>query len=131
VASIVEDALLNRYAKLYVLWAYVVMANHVHVSVQPKKDPSGQYLQLGDITQRLKGYTSREANKIIGQTGKAFWQIESFDHWARDDAEFYRIISYIENNPVKAGLVSKPEDWTWSSARERARRGWTDVRALT
>jgi putative DNA methylase len=131
VALMVEDALLNRYAQFYVLWAYVVMANHVHVFMQPKQDSHSQYFQLSDIMQRLKGYTSREANKLIGQTGKAFWQIESFDHWARDDAEFSRIISYIENNPVKAGLASKPKEWLWSSARERIRRGWNEIRALT
>src|SRR2546425_1749321 len=131
VASMVEEVLLNRYGHFYFLWAYVVMANHVHIFVQPKQDSSGQYFQLGDITQRLKGYTSREGNKIVGQTGKAFWQIESFDHWARDESEFYRIISYIDHNPVKAGLVSTPEEWLWSSARERARRGWTEIRALT
>jgi putative transposase len=38
VASIVQDALLQRYAHLYTLWAYVVMANHVHVFLKPKGD---------------------------------------------------------------------------------------------
>jgi REP element-mobilizing transposase RayT len=136
VASLVEDALLNRYEALYTLWAYVVMANHVHVFVQPKPSSAApesntHYVQLSEITKRLKGYTSREANKLIQRTGQAFWQIESFDHWARDEAEFYRIIAYIENNPVKAGLTLKPEEWRWSSAHERMRRGLTDVCPLT
>jgi putative transposase len=134
VASMVEAALLSRYQDLYALWAYVVMANHVHVFLQPKPDSSlseSRSVPLSEITKRLKGYTSREANKILERTGEAFWQIESFDHWARDEAEFYRIISYIEQNPVKAGLTSRPEDWLWSSARERIRRGWSEVRALT
>ena len=136
VASLVEDALLNRYQRLYTLWAYVVMANHVHVFAQPKlvsSEPESDrpYVPLSEITRRLKGYTSREANKILERTGQAFWQIESFDHWARNEAEFYRIISYIEQNPVKAGLASEPEEWLWSSARERVRRGWNEVLALT
>jgi len=67
----------------------------------------------------------------LGLTGQPFWQIESFDHWARNQIEFQRIVSYIENNPVKAGLVLSPQDWRWSSAWERQSRGWEDFRALT
>jgi putative DNA methylase len=78
---------------------------------------------LSQITRSLKGSTAREANKLLDRTGQPFWQDESYDHWARDDDEFSRIIAYIENNPVKAGLVLKPEDWQWSSAAERKRRG--------
>ena len=41
---------------------------------------------------------------------------ESYDHWVRDEAEFERIKRYIENNPVKAGLVAQASDYPWSSA---------------
>ncbi|MEK6302578.1 MAG: hypothetical protein AABO41_17845 [Acidobacteriota bacterium] len=88
-------------------------------------------MPLKDITKRLKGYTALEANRALGRTGQTFWHQESFDHWARDEGEFYRIIAYIENNPVKAGLVLKPGDWRWSSAHERLRRGWNEIRPLT
>jgi putative transposase len=86
---------------------------------------------LKKITQYLKGNSAREANNILGRTGQSFWQEESYDHWARDEDEFYRIIAYIENNPVKAGLASLPEGWAWSSAAERKRRGYTEIRSLT
>jgi len=86
---------------------------------------------MSTITKYLKGYTAREANIILNRTGHGFWQDESFDHWARDRAEFFRIVSYIENNPVKAGLVRRAEDLFWSSAAERKRRGWTEFAALT
>ena len=43
-------------------------------------------------------------NRVRGESGN-YWQSETFDHWARDDAEMYRIIEYIERNPVHAGLV--------------------------
>jgi hypothetical protein len=66
--------------------------------------------------QSTKDYTAREANKILGRAGEPFWQSESYDHWIRDAAEFKRISEYIENNPVKAGLVSSPEEYRWSSA---------------
>ena len=114
------------YAHLYTLWAYVVMANHVHVFLKPKGDAT-----IERISKHLKGFTSREANLFLERTGQKFWQDESFDHWSRDKDEFLRIVKYIENNPVKAGLVKRPEDWPWSSAAERKRRGWSEFKALT
>jgi REP element-mobilizing transposase RayT len=68
----------------------------------------------------LKGRTARKANAILGRTGTSFWQDESFDHWVRSEEELQYLIGYIENNPVKAGLVEAPDQWPWSSARKMA-----------
>jgi REP element-mobilizing transposase RayT len=99
----------ERQLQLYRLHGFVVMSNHVHILVKPQ-------VALEQITKAIKGFTAREANKILSRTGHRFWQDESFDHWVRNDDQFYRILRYIENNPVKAGLVVRPEDWPWSSA---------------
>jgi hypothetical protein len=56
------------------------------------------------------------ANRILGRTGTAFWQDESFDHWIRSGEELQNLIEYVENNPLKAGLVETKEQWPWSSA---------------
>lgn len=106
VASIHYGARELRY---YYLHAFVVMANHVHLLALPRVAPS-RFLQT------LKGYTAREANLLLKRTGQPFWQTESYDHWARDRREWERIKAYIENNPVRAGLVSRAEDYPWSSA---------------
>jgi hypothetical protein len=66
----------------------------------------------------LKGFTSHQANKVLGSHGKAFWQDESYDHLVRSGTEFERIRSYIEQNPVTAGLVAAAEQLRWSSACE-------------
>ena len=95
--------------KMFVLHAYAIMANHVHVLLAPQ-------LPIAQITMQIKGTTSREANLILKRTGSSFWQDESFDHWIRNPEEWQRIRTYIENNPVAAGLVKNPEDWPWSSA---------------
>lgn len=126
IASLVQDALLKRYAHLYTLWAYVVMANHVHVFLKPKPDAT-----IEQLTKYVKGSTARQANLLLERTGQKFWQDESFDHWCREKEEFLRIVKYIENNPVKAGLVKEAEDWPWSSAAERKRRGWSEFKELT
>ena len=94
---------------LYELCAWVVMANHVHVLLKPQKP-------LASITQAIKRMSARQGNLILGRTGQPFWQIESYDHWVRTEVEFERIARYIEDNPVKAGLVGRTFDWPWSSA---------------
>jgi putative transposase len=113
IASIVVAALkrgeqLNQYN----LGAYAIMSNHVHALLLPKISPSR-------LMQSLKGITARDANRILHRTGETFWQAESYDHWVRDEKEWRRIAAYIENNPVKAGLVGHAEDYRWSSAGER------------
>ncbi len=69
------------------------MANHVHVLLCPKISPSR-------LLQSLKGFTAREANRMLSRTGEPFWQAESYDHWVRHEREHLRISAYIENNPV-------------------------------
>jgi putative transposase len=93
----------------YDLYSFVVMANHVHVLLRPN-------IGLQRITKSLKGVTARAANQILRRSRQPFWQQESYDHWCRDNNEFQRIRAYIAKNPVKAGLVTEPEQWPWSSA---------------
>jgi REP element-mobilizing transposase RayT len=110
VASVVANALLHgeRVRKDYQLKAWVIMPNHVHMIIQPHRE-------LAVIMHWLKGRTARVANRILNRPGMAFWQDECFDHWVRAE-EFSYLIDYVENNPVKAGLVRRKDQWPWSSA---------------
>jgi REP element-mobilizing transposase RayT len=78
------------------------MANHVHVLLWPHVPPSR-------LLQSLKGFTAREANRILDRIGEAFWQAESYDHWVRDERKLTRIAAYIEANPVRASLAARAE----------------------
>jgi REP element-mobilizing transposase RayT len=115
-ARIVEDSILFGAGDRYDLFAWCVMANHVHVLLTP-------HGELQKVTQRIKGYTAYQINRLQAARGRVFWQDESYDHWSRDEAEMLRIIHYIENNPVAAQLCQRPADWPWSSARFR--ENWT------
>ena len=112
IARVVANALLYGESgrHFYQLRAWVIMPNHVHAVLRPKTS-------LPVIMRWLKGSTARQANLILGQTGEAFWQDESFDHRVRDEVELDRIVRYVEQNPVSAGLAAKARDWLWSSAR--------------
>jgi putative transposase len=100
--------------KIYELYAWVIMANHVHLLIEPFIEPC-------EAMRRIKGRSAREANLLLRRTGEPFWQSESYDHWVRSAEEMTRISRYIENNPVTAGLVARPEDYRWSSAWMRER----------
>ena len=95
--------------RLYVLHAWVLMANHIHILIEPNT-------ALPKITKSIKTFSAKRANEILGRTGEPFWQDESFDRWVRDQREFGKTVQYIEFNPVAAGLAPRPEDWPWSSA---------------
>ena len=96
--------------QFYHLHAWVIMPNHVHVVLEP-------CVAMPGIMRWLKGRTARMANRILGRTGMQFWQEESFDHWVRSEEELQAVIEYVEENPVKAGLVETKEQWPLSSAR--------------
>jgi putative transposase len=95
------------------LYAWMVMPNHIHLLMRPS-------VPMARITRAIKGSTAREANLLLGRTGKYFWQDESFDHWIRNEAEFEKVKKYIERNPAAAGLAKEECEWPWSSAAKVA-----------
>ena len=110
VAQVTQDALLHFDGERYRLYAWVVMPNHVHVMARPflGRDLSG-------IVQSWKSFTAKRANKLLNRAG-GFWQEEYFDRYIRNERHFRAARAYVERNPVKAGLCSRPEDWEFGSA---------------
>ncbi len=132
IANLVAESLQYRNGKIYKLVAFCIMSNHVHVVFTPLLNEKSltevaasnplRYesceLTLGAIMQTLKGYTAHEANKILNRTGQ-FWEVESYDHQVRNAEELGRIVKYVLNNPVKAGLVKDWRDWKWNWLAEK------------
>jgi putative DNA methylase len=110
VAGVVQDALLFHDLTKYRLAAWCVMPNHVHLLCSP-----GTGHSLAEIAHSLKSFTSKEANKSLGRAGR-FWQKEYFDRYIRNARHHGKVVAYIENNPVKARLCERPQDWPFSSA---------------
>lgn len=110
VAGVVENALLFFDTERYRLLCWCVMPNHVHTMMETLPQYS-----LGEVLHSWKSYTSKEVNRILNRRGR-FWQTEYHDRFIRDDEHYANTFRYIEENPVKAGLVDNAEDWRWSSA---------------
>jgi len=90
------------------LFGFVVMDNHVHTVIQPAAG-----IALGDIMQNLKTWTSR-ANREK-PAGTVLWERRYDDNVVQSFRELRGVLDYIHANPVRAGIVSAPEDYSWSS----------------
>jgi putative transposase len=106
--------------KLFHLHAIVVMPDHVHLAISPMSDEEGE-VRLPRILQAIKGASAHRINRYLGRRGRV-WQDESFDRALRSTANVRGKIEYMLGNPVRAGLVSNPNDYRWL---------WTESRAGT
>ena len=117
IAEVVEEALLHFDGERYALVAWCVMPNHVHAIAELEEEwPLARFLHS------WKSFTAHGANKILNRSGE-FWFREYHDRYIRDEEHLRTAIEYVENNPVKAGLVRVRQEWPWSSAKwERERQ---------
>ncbi len=114
IASIVQSALLHFDGERYRLSAWVLMPNHVHLLAAPSNAHS-----LSNIMHSIKSYTAQEANKILRTKGR-FWVEDYFDRYIRNAKHFENAKSYIEENPVRAGLCGSAGEWRFGSAWYRS-----------
>lgn len=92
------------------IWAWCLMPNHVHLILVPAHR-DGLRAAMASTHRR---YT-RAVNGREGWQGH-LWQ-ERFASFPMDEAYLLACARYVELNPVRAGLVTRPEQWMWSSAR--------------
>ncbi|MBN8706307.1 MAG: transposase [Bacteroidetes bacterium] len=116
IANIVIESWLFFNGMKYDLFCITVMSNHVHVIFKPLKKKDFPF-SISEIIKGAKTYTAREANKILGRVGQ-FWSREYYDHVIRNEDEFRYYFRYTLENPVKAGLVNKAEDWKFYWVKE-------------
>lgn len=112
------------------LAAYVIMPSHLHFIPFMKAGES-----ISDFIRDLKKFTSTKIRQLLDRDGRSDilqslrvnaqgYKNQKFKLWMDrfDDVSIYTEkvlrtkIDYIHNNPVKAGLVTRPEDWKYSSA---------------
>ncbi len=117
IAEVCERAFLHFDQERYLLKAWCLMPNHVHVLVKVTTVPMAAFVK------NWKGWTARQCNCLLGRICVSFWADDYWDTYMRDAEQERRTVVYIENNPVKAGLARAPRDWPWSSARSRGEDG--------
>ncbi|MEO8172796.1 MAG: transposase [Sediminibacterium sp.] len=120
------------------LYAYVIMTNHMHWIAGQKQG------KLNDVLRDFKSYSAkqllsqvyndpkesrRDWMKIVFQYNakfqkqnaeNMFWQKTNYPLECYNQKLLWQKLNYIHENPVRAGLVSKAEDWWYSSANPRS-----------
>ncbi|MEQ8822043.1 MAG: transposase [Sumerlaeia bacterium] len=94
--------------KLEVL-AYCLMQNHIHIVAVPKQEES-----LAMALRRTHSFYSRYLNSRLDRVGHV-WQ-NRFYSCPVDKDKVWPLVKYVEQNPVRAGLVKDPWEYRWSSA---------------
>ncbi len=101
--------------------AYALMTNHVHLLVTPNHASSAS-----SVMQHLgRGYVLR-FNRIHNRTG-TLWEGRFRSSIIDTEKYLFACYRYIELNPVRAGIVSTPEKYRWSSYRINAQGARTDL----
>ena len=125
-----------RKEKGLLLYVFVIMTNHLHLIVQ--SSPDSPY-SLSDIIRDFKKYTSSTILKAVQKEteSRRDWLLHMFAYYAKynpnnkyfqlweqdnhpialySEKVIWQKVEYIHNNPVRAGIVHRPEDYVYSSA---------------
>jgi len=115
------------------LYAWVVMPEHVHVLLRPRKESTWGTVAMGwkasvarRVLSRWRKLGAPVLQRLQADNGEFhFWQPGGgFDRNVRNLAEFTKDVRYIHRNPVERGLVEAAEEWRWTSVR-----WWMGLRA--
>jgi putative transposase len=90
------------------LGAFVVMPDHYHLVFKLKENG------LADVMKSVGSYSAREIKESVDVQG-SIWQKGYWDRGIRTEEDVREIFNYIHNNPVRKGLVERPEEWPFSS----------------
>jgi len=115
VAEIIKQSILYFDGSRYTSHAFCIMPNHFHWLVTPwiADNSSSLDSSLISIMHSIKSFTAHQANKILKRKGP-FWNREYYDHLVRSSEEFGRLLVYILENPLKAGLCKDWQEWPWT-----------------
>ena len=105
--------ILQRYKNKYgiKILAYCLMGNHVHILVVP-----GQEMALARAMGGTNLVYTQHVNRKYHRSGR-LWQNRFFSSVVEEEPYLWAVMRYMEQNPVRAKLVKKAEEYRWSSAR--------------
>ena len=117
-----------------IVYGYIIMSNHLHLLVQAKNE------DLSDVLRDFKKFTSgtivraNEENKQESRKDWMLWLFKEKDEGGKVSYQFWKPdnnpqlcyqlpfmwqkLNYIHNNPVRAGIVQRAEDYVYSSAAD-------------
>ena len=109
---------MNKYLKygLLTVGGVVVVAAGGAAYIAATFNPNDYKAQ---IIKAVKVSSMVGINHVRGEAGE-LWQSRFYDHALRTVKEYHETVECVHLNPVRRGLVKRPEDWRWSSFPEYA-----------
>ncbi len=107
-AKLLIDTIYHYRGSTYLLHEFVIMPDHIHVLITPATS-------LEKAVQFIKGGFSYRAKKELG-SNMEIWQKGFQDHRIRDAADYDAHVTYVRENPVRARLCERTQDYPYSSA---------------
>jgi len=112
-ADIVLEAILfGRRQKWYYLLSFVVMSDHMHLVIIPREK------NISESIKSIKGFSARKINEEFNKKG-SIWQGGFYDYILDSEEKVLSRVRYVEENPVRKGIVTNAEDYKYSSLRYR------------
>jgi len=111
--AVVEAILFGKRQQWYYLLSFVIMPDHMHLVIIPRDKNISQCMKS------VKGFSARRINSMFNRTG-SIWQNGFYDYILDSEEKVLSRMRYIENNPVRKGVVTNTEDYGYSSAKYRA-----------
>jgi putative transposase len=111
------------------VYAYCLMTNHVHLILVPKANGA----DISKLMRRLSARQTRRVNRLENRMG-TLWSGRFKCSVIDTDSYLLACLRYVELNPIRAGIVSQPEDYRWSSYRQRlgfCEDNWIDSDPVT
>ena len=98
----------------WIIIAWVVLSNHYHAIL---RSPADTEKSIDKFVASYHKFTVRKWNHEDGQSGRPVWW-NYYDTCNRDRREFFTKLNYVHWNPVKHGLVRRPEEYAFSSYQD-------------
>ena len=92
------------------LYGFVVMPEHLHLLIRAMEP-------IPKLMHSLKSFTAKKTDKLSNSTCK-IWQDGYYDYGIRTEQDFLTRLIYLEENPIRKGLVTTIEDYPFSSANK-------------
>lgn len=114
--------------------AIVILPDHLHaIWCEPdgRSDYSERWRRIKARFSHAVGGDFRPRDSLRRKRECGLWQRRFWEHTLRGEADFLAAMNYCRLNPVRHGLVERPEDWAWSSFTKRGgasedHAGWAD-----
>ena len=115
---LLESIFFGRRQQWYYLLSFVIMPDHVHLVIIPREK------NISECIKSIKGFSARRINALFNRKG-SIWQGGFYDYILDSEAKALSRMRYIEDNPVRKGMVTHAEDYGYSSTKFRGETDFT------